>query len=210
MGKMATSLLALGLFLGCYTEPKKSAQPAETGKPAGTPKATELETGRVALQKLYVAARSWGMDARPVRLQSQPAADASGRDGKSAIWRATFASPSRRGLKPYTWSQSAAPDAPERGIQPGPEDTFNPSNTSTQPFDIAFVKSDSDKAFSVAQQHGGEKILKTNKDLPVIYVLEWEPRENRALWQVLYGSAGEPRLRVTVNASTAEFIRAEK
>ena len=81
--------------------------------------------------------------------------DSKGKEGKSGVWRASFGSPLQRGVKSYTWSGEVSSD---RGINPGTEDTYSPTNTSTQIFDVAFLKVDSDKALEVAQKHGGDKL----------------------------------------------------
>jgi hypothetical protein len=208
MKKLLRAMLALAILTitGCTSEPSK---PAPTEKPQ--PKAADLETGRYAFQKLYIAARGWQRDAQPFRLESQVTADSKGKDGKSAVWRASFASPATRGAKPYVWSGTDAPDAPSRGISPGNEDTYSPSNASTQVFDMAFLKVDSDKAVEVAQKHGGDKVLEKNPDTPVLYVLEWNRPTNTLIWHVIYGNRrDEAKLIADVNATTGEFIRVEK
>jgi len=206
MKKLLTAVMALLLMAGCSSEP---SQPAATEKPQ--PKAAEFETGRVACQKLYVAAHGWARDAQPFRLESQPTADSKGKDGKADVWRASFASPAQRSVKPYVWSGTDAPDAPSRGVTPGTEDNYSPNNSSTQVFDIAFFKVDSDKALEVAQQHGGDKLLEKDADTPILYALDWSRATNELIWHVIYGtSRDDAKLRVAVNASTGDFIRVEK
>jgi hypothetical protein len=206
MKKLLLAVLALLLMAGCTSE---TPTPAETQKPQ--PKAPDFETGRVAFQKTYIAARGWARDAQPFRLESQITADSRGKDGKSDIWRASFASPAQRSVKPYTWSGTDASDAPSRGVSPGPEDTYSATNSSTQIFDIAFLKVDSDKALEIAQAHGGDKILQKDPDTPVLYALDWSRATNQLIWHVIYGaSRDEAKLRVAVNATSGEFIRVEK
>jgi hypothetical protein len=208
MKKLLMAVLALALLTmaGCSSE---SSKPAQTEKPQ--PKAADLETGRYAFQKLYIAARGWARDAQPFRLESQPTADSKGKDGKSAVWRASFASPIGRGVKPYVWSGTDAQDAPSRGISPGTEDTYSPTNSSTHIFDMGFLKIDSDKAFEVGQQHGGDKVLEKAPDTPILYVLDWNQATNVLIWHVIYGnSRDDARLIVDVNGTTGEFIRVEK
>jgi hypothetical protein len=208
MKKLRMAMLALAFLMmaACSSEPSK---PAQAEKPQ--PKPTELQSGRYAFQKLYIAARGWARDAQPFRLESQVTADSKGKDGKSAVWRASFASPAGRGAKPYVWSGSDAPDAPSRGISPGTEDTYSPGNSSTQIFDSAFLKVDSDKALEVAQKHGGDKVLETNPDTPILYVLDWSRATNELIWHVIYGaSRDDSKLRVAINGTTGEFIRVEK
>lgn len=203
MKKLLVAVFALLLMSACSSGPSK---PAETAKPQ--PKPADVITARSALQKLYISAHGWGPDARPYRLESMPNADSKGLDGKSAVWRAGFASVAQRGTKPYTFSGSEGPD---RGVNPGIEDSYNPNNASTTAFDIAFLKTDSDKAFEVAQQHGGDKILEKSPDTPVLYILEWDRVNNLLIWHVVYGtSRDEAKLKIAVNASTGEFIRVEK
>jgi len=201
MTKLLMPLLALALLTACSSEPTKSAETAPAPKPP------EALTGRSAFQKLYVSAHAWGQDAKPYRLESVPNADSNGREGKSALWHAGFASVVQRGTKPYQWSGSPGPD---RGVNAGVEDTYNPNNASTQTFDIAFLKIDSDKAFEIAQQHGGGKLLQQSPDTPIIYVLEWNHVTNELIWHVIYGSRDVAKLKVAVSATSGEFLRIEK
>jgi hypothetical protein len=206
MKKLLMAVLALLVMAGCTSEP---SQPAQSEKPQ--PKAPEYETGRFAFQKMYIAARGWQRDAQAFRLQSDTTTDSKGKDGKSAVWRAWFASPSARSTKPFVWSGTDAADAPPRGVSPGSEDTYSPTNTSTQVFDIAFLKVDSDAAFDAGQKHGGDKILEANPDTSVFYVLDWNRRSNQLIWHVIYGaSRDEPKLSLAVDASSGDFLRIEK
>ena len=204
MNKLLVVLGILTLFTGCSEAPK----PATTEKPK--PKETELYTGLYAFHKMYVQARGWARDAQPFQLMSQVNSNSTGKDGKSAVWRASFASPLQHGVKPYSWSGTDAQDAPPRGVDPGTEDTYNPNNSSTQIFDVAFFKIDSEKAFETAQKHGGEKILAQAADTPITYRLDWNRSSNQLIWHVVYGTGSNPKLRVAVDASSGDFIRVEK
>jgi hypothetical protein len=206
MKKLLMAMLALLTMAGCSSEPSKPALPEQPQV-----KAVELQTGRYAFQKLYIAARGWARDAQPFRLESQLMPDSRGKDGKADVWRASFASPAGRGAKPYVWSGTDVPDAPARGISPGSEDTYSPSNASTQIFDIGFLKLDSDKALEVAQKHGGDKVMEKAPDTPILYVLDWNHATNELTWHVIYGtSRDDAKLRIAVNGTTGEFIRVEK
>jgi hypothetical protein len=201
----AALLVMLALLAGCESNAPKPAQ----AKPE--PKPPEQLTGRAAFQKTFIAARNYAADVKPFRIESIPSPDGNGQDGKSAIWRASFASAMQHGVKPFFWSGSNAPDAPSRGVSPGNEDAYNPSNASTQVFDPAFLKVDSEQAFAEAQKHGGEKLLEKDPATPVIYVCEWNHNTNELVWLVIYGATRETaRLTVAVNASTGIFIRVEK
>src|SRR5579871_4290645 len=204
------SMIAAGcvLFLLSLLTACSDNNPAET-KPEV--KGPELLTARSGFQKTYVAARGWNQDARPYRIESIATSDGNGHDGKWAVWRASFASPSQRSAKSYTWSGSAADGAPSRGINPGTEDSYSASNSSTQVWDMAFLKIDSDQAEQTAQKHGGDKVLEKAPNTPVTFVCDWNHNTNELIWHVIYGASREDaKLTVSVNASTGEFIRVEK
>jgi hypothetical protein len=202
---LLATVSALLLLNACTSNTEKLAE----SKPA--PKTTEAITGRSGFQKLYIAARGWNADAKPYRLESSVTSDANGHDGKAAIWRASFASASARSEKSYTWSGSTAEGAPEQGVNPGIEDSYSPSNASTQVFDMLFLKVDSDQAFDTAQKHGGDKVLEKDSSTPVFYVCDWNHNTNELVWHVIYGANRDAaKLTVLVNASTGVFIRVEK
>lgn len=206
MKKLLVAMLALMMLAGCSSE---APNPAQTEKPQ--PKPPEYLTGRAAFQKLYIAARGWARDAQPYRIESVATADSKGKEGKAAVWRAFFASPMQHGVKPYVWSGEDSSDAPSRGISPGSEDNYNPTNSSTHVFDVAFLKNDSDKALEVAQKHGGEKLLAKSPDTQILYMVDWSQPTGELIWHVIYGANQyEAALKVAVNANTGEFIRVEK
>lgn len=192
MNKQSFMILCFGalvLLAGCSSEP---------AKPAEKPKPPQAITGMSALYKCYTPARGWAADVQPYRLDSQPSADSNGHDGKSLNWRAGFASPAQHSAKPFTWLNGE--------VSPGVEDAY-----SAQVFNIQFLKIDSDKAFEVAQKHGGDKLLEKEADTPIIYSLEWNRQTNELVWHVIYGTDRDSaKLRVAVNASTGEFLRVEK
>lgn len=210
MRKTTFTCLLLALLAACSSGNKQAAD--LESKPAAKPApVAQYETGRNAFQKMYVSAHGWAADAKPFRLQSQWTADAPTGDGKAGLWRASFASPSKRAMKSFIWSGLVGPDAPEQGISFSAEDSYNPSNTSTQVFDIAFLKIDSEKALEVAQQHGGEKLTKKDPKQPVLFSLDWDARKNQLVWHVIYGeSLDGAKLNVAINATSGEFLRVEK
>ncbi len=194
--------LALLLLAACSSEPAKTPQP--------TVKEPEYVTGRSAFQKMYVASRGWNRDAQGFQLLSVLTTDSKGHDGKSGVWRASFASATQRTAKPYIWSGSNAADV-ERGVTWGGEDSYSAGNTSTHVFDIAFLKADSDQAFQAAIKHGGDKLLQKDPEQPVTYLLEWDGPQNMLVWHVIFGaSRTDNKLSILVNASSGDFIRVEK
>lgn len=196
--RCAVLLLLVAVCLaGCEESNKTSNSSAPT-------KTNEFETGRFALQKMLPSARLWAPDAEPIELKSTSMSQDNGQGGKSANWRAVFGSPSRGKSEPFTWSGMA--DAPTR-IDHGVEDTFNPNNRSTQPFDLNFLKVDTDQAYDVAQQHGGKQITEKDPKTQVTYLLQWNAQAGELEWHVMY--ADHTRLTVLVDASSARYLRKE-
>ena len=195
MKKLFAAILAAGMMTGCSSGPSEP-----TASESTQTKAPETITGSSALYKCYVAARGWAQDAQPYRVESSQSKSG---DGKAGEWRIGFASPAQQKTKSYTWTSS--------GISHSVDDTYSPTNTSTQIFNVQFLKTDTDKAFAVAQQHGGDKLLEKEPDTPILYFLEWNRQENDLLWHVIYGTDRETaKLRVAVNATTGDFSRVEK
>jgi hypothetical protein len=203
--------LTLCLLVSCSSEKKATTESAS--QPAAKPivKEAQYDTGRTAFQRMYLSARLWAADSKPFRLQSQFTPDAPTAEGKSGLWRASFASPSKKMMKLFVWSGLVAPDAPEQGITFSAEDSWSPTNGSTSAFDLAFLKVDSDKAYEVAQKNGGEKLTKKDPKQPVIFVLSWDATNNQLVWHILYGeNPTEAKLRIAVDATSGAFLRVEK
>lgn len=204
-------VLLLALFVSCSTERKPATESPSQPAVKPAPKEAQYETGRTAFQKMFLAARLWAPDVKPFRLQSQFTIDAPTAEGKAGLWRASFASPSKRMMKLFSWSGLVGPDAPEQGISFSAEDTWSASNTSTQPFELAFLKVDSDKAYEVAQKNGGEKLTKKDPKQPIVFQLAWDGTKNQLVWHVIYGDTPtEAKLRIAVDATNGAFIKVEK
>jgi len=212
MRKTLILSLFLAILVGCTSNQTNPEQPKAQSPSAKTePKQPQYETGRTAFQKLYISARMWAPDVKPFRLQSQFTPEALVSEGKADLWRASFASPAKRAMKMFVWSGMVGPDAPEQGVTFSAEDSWNPTNSSTQVFDTAFLKIDSAAAYEVAQKHGGEKLTTKNAKQPVFFVLDWNAPKNELVWHVIYGnSMDESALRIAVNATSGDFLRVEK
>jgi hypothetical protein len=210
MKKLLCTSLALLLVAGCSSNPPASQErPADTGAAKPAANVNHADNGRAAFQRMYVAARGWARDAMPVGLESQATKDFPGKDGKSGVWRGTFGSASRQGMKPFVWSGVASDDAPPPGIDPGSEDSFNPNNVSTRPFDFGFLKIDSDQAYKIALNHGGKEFVAKNKDAVTRYTLRFDGRNSQLEWIVNMESASAKArpLTIVVDATTGKFLK---
>ncbi|ABF40587.1 hypothetical protein Acid345_1585 [Candidatus Koribacter versatilis Ellin345] len=208
MKRLTLILLSILALAACDSKPATNTASPE--KPKQETKANEYETGRGAFQKLYIAAHGWAVDAKPFRLQSEYNAGDPVTEGKAGVWHCAFGSAARSSMKSFQWTGISGPGL-EQGVSHGGDDAYSATNTSTQVFDVAFLKIDSDAAFQVAQKHGGEKLTKADPKIPVFFTLEWNHGKNKLEWRVSYGSSSDDsQLRVVVDATEGSFLRVEK
>lgn len=204
------AVISLGLLAGCKSESDK--QPAVSGQQkapavsAAQKAEPALYTAQEAFTRLMGAARLWAADALPFHLESSLSSESSGMNGKSAIWRGLFISASRRSVKTFVCSGSRAAGAPPFGISSTSELAPDPSAAALafQPF---YLKTDSDKAFELAQLHGGASLVKKDPNQPITYVLEWSPAQGVPLWYVIYGKDRRSAKGIgVINATTGTFV----
>ena len=186
--------------------PEKPASPAPSQS-----KEPVLYTGQEAFNRMMGLALKWSADAQPARLESVLTTETTGQNGKSTIWRGFFASPSRRSIKTIVCSGSHRPDAPPFGVSAeGSEGAYN-ADAANLAFLPLLVKTDTDKAFEITRQHGGDAILKKNAQQPVTYLLLKDRKQNVPVWYVIYGTSEKDRKGISViNATTGAFISAGK
>jgi hypothetical protein len=209
------SLISFSVFTaGCNsTESKPTESASDKSAPATPAPAKEpvFYTGQEALNRMMGLAIRWSPDAQPARLESVFTTEANGQNGKSAIWRGYFASATRHATRTIVCSGSRRPDSPPFGASTeGNEGAYN-SEAANLAFLPLLVKTDTDKAYDIAQQHGGEAILKKDAQQSVTYVLLKDRKQNVPVWYVIYGMSEKDRKGIgVINATTGAFVSAGK
>jgi len=215
--RLAFALSVIGVAIlaaGCgSTENKAKENTPEKPAAAAQPQSKEpvFYTGQEAFNRMLGLALKWAPDAQPARLESVLTPEATGQGGKSTIWRGYFAAPSRRSTKTIVCSGSRRPDAPPFGVSAeGTEGAYN-AEAANLAFLPLLVKTDPDKAFEIAQQHGGEAILKKDAQQPITYILLKDRKQNVPVWYVIYGTSEKDRKGIgVINATTGAFVSAGK
>jgi hypothetical protein len=203
------NFISTALFASVLALTACNSSPAPTAVKVQKP--PEYLSGREAFQELFVSAHAVAGDVKPYRMVSSYTKGSPATEGKAGLWRADFASPSKNMSKTFSWSGLSGPGAPERGVSHGADDTYNPGNTTTHIFDTQFLRVDTDEAFKVAQQHGGEKLTRADPNQPIFYTLDFDARQNQLIWHVVYGSSQfDAKLNVLVDATSGRFLHEEK
>jgi len=211
----ALSLVSVAILTGGCNSTENKAENGAPEKPAsGAPtqsKEPVLYTGQEAFNRMMGLALKWSPDAQPARLESVLTTETNGQNGKSTVWRGFFASPRRRSVKTIVCSGSRRPDAPPFGVSAeGSEGAYN-ADAANLAFLPLLLKTDTDKAFEITRQHGGEAMLKKNAQQPVTYLLLKHRKQNVPVWYVIYGTSETDRKGIgVINATTGAFISAGK
>ena len=211
----ALSLVSVAILTGGCNSTENKAENGAPEKPAsGAPtqsKEPVLYTGQEAFNRMMGLALKWSPDAQPARLESVLTTETNGQNGKSTVWRGFFASPRRRSVKTIVCSGSRRPDAPPFGVSAeGSEGAYN-ADAANLAFLPLLLKTDTDKAFEITRQHGGDAILKKNAQQPVTYLLLKDRKQNVPVWYVIYGTSETNRKGIgVINATTGAFVSAGK
>jgi hypothetical protein len=203
---LAVLATSISYCIGCSSSPNQPAPEASAATESQTAAKTEapakpsLFTARECFGQLQSMAARWSPDAKPFLMESSDDPDALGRDGKSPQWSAMFASPMRNATRTFTCSKN--------GVDAGLETAYS---SSVIPFDAFLFKTNSDEAFKVAQEHGGDGVLKRDDKVPVTYALQMSRGQSVPYWFVIYGTQMKNSKGVgVINATTGAFVRATK
>jgi hypothetical protein len=206
---VVTVFLICLMMVACSPTTTAPAGSTQT-QTAAAKKEPVLYTGKSCLSQMAGMAGRWQQDAVPFHMESGLNAESNGHDGKSTIWRGMFASPSRRTYKVFTCSGSRLRDEAATGVTSTAETAYGPTVPALM-FQSFFLTTDSDKAYALAQENGGAKLLAQDPQQPVLYTLDWNAKQKQLLWVVIYGTAPNQSKGIgVIDASTGKFLRAAK
>ena len=208
---VAAILLSCVIFVACSSGPTTpSASQSATPAPAAEKKEPVLYTGKNCLSQMANAAARWQPDAMPVHMESNLNAESTGQGGRSSVWRAMFASPSRGTNRTFTCSGSRLKEEAPIGVTTSAETASSPDIARSM-FQPMLLIVDSDKAYTTAQENGGANILKKNPQQPILYSLDWDSTKKELVWGILYGTSRSDSKGVgVIDASNGKFLRAGK
>jgi hypothetical protein len=203
------SLASVLIACSSTTTTSSSSSQSQTA-PQVVKKEPILNTGKACFSQIASMAARWSPDAVPFHMESALNDESNGHDGRSTIWRGMFASPSRRTYKVFTCSGSRLKDEPPLGVTSSAEIAYGPTVPALM-FQSFYLTTDSDRAYALAQEKGGAKLLEKNPQQPVLYTLDWNPKDKALLWVVIYGNSAKDSKGIgVIDASTGKFLHAAR
>jgi hypothetical protein len=197
------------LLVSCgSSNPKTVSAENAKAQPATEVKPPALYTAKACFSRMVDSAQRWQFDAVPVQLESELNEESMGHEGKATVWHARFASPSQRKLRTFTCSGSRLAGAAPFGVTGSVESPY-PPHAIVAVFQPAYLQIDSDKAFSIAQSHGGSTLMKDDPKQPVYYFAALDPKTSGVHWFVSYGKSLDDTDGIgVIDASTGKYLRA--
>ena len=195
-------VLLLSFIHASCSEPSKTPSgKSKVAAPSPTP-----VTGRFAFQRMYIQARTWAVDAQPLRISSFNLKEVASKAGKCGAWQATFVSPQLGKARSYTFSSADSHGKIREGVFAGREEPWGGSSGQARPFFIQALKVDSDEAFDTASQKSSDFVIK-NPEMPVLFQLELTSRHPNPTWRVIWGETlGTIHHSAFIDASSGVFL----
>jgi hypothetical protein len=180
---MIASIPLLLVMAGCSEQKTPVAEePKEPEKPA------EAVTAQTAVQQMFITARSWAPDAKPIRIASMDLKEVKSEGGKAGAWECTFVTERRQRARRFTYSVVNLPASNiQKGVFGGSEDMWS-AGSQAKPFTIQAFKTDSVAAYDVAIKKGAD-YAKKNPNMPVKFLLEQTSRFPNPAWRVIWGES---------------------
>jgi len=193
--KICFALAAAILLSACSDEPVKKA-PAKPPEPV---------TGQGGFYKTYPTARTWAMDAQPLRVRSVELNELQAEGGKAAAWEVTYASEAKGRSRIYTWSAVEAEGNIHQGVFASQEESWRPGGPE-KPFPIQAFKIDTPEALQTAIAHSVTYFKNVGSKPHPKFVLEYTARYPNPSWRVYWGeSVSTAEWSVFIDSVTGEY-----
>jgi hypothetical protein len=191
---------AVSLVLaGCSGAPGPAVKKAEEKPP-------EPVSGRDALYKMFMAARSWAGDVEILRLNSIHLPDVPYVPGKAAAWQVNFVSSSKGRQRGWTYSVVQGEGNLHKGLFAGLEQSWSGPRGAIRPMIIQAVQTDSDAAYEAAIGRAAA-YEKKNPGKTISVVLEATGRHPNPTWRIVWGdSVASSDFSILVDASTGLYV----
>lgn len=200
-------LVAFLQLAACSEGSKPSTQTKSETETKQTAGPSEPVTAKTAFWDMHKLAHSWTPDILLLGLASKSVPGVKNDQGKAAMWTATFASPSRRQARIFTYSiVEHLPDI-RKGVDVARPIAWAGPTREALPFQTSEFVVDSDAAYQTALGMAGSWV-KRHPDKEVALTLGHASRFPAPVWYVLWGD-NKSGYFVLVNATTGKIINSK-
>jgi hypothetical protein len=178
--------LAVLLLAGCSqtTKPAVSNESGPAKEPAGPP---EPVTAKTAFGAMYTSARQWAKDLVLLTLTPKDVPGFKNEAGKAAMWQATFASPSARQYRVYSYAIAAVPPDIYKGVITRLPAPWGGATREAMPIDLSLFNVDSDAAYQAAAADGAAWLKKNPAKRLSSFGLGDTDRFQAPVWLLMWG-----------------------
>ena len=199
---------AVLLLVGCAQSNTPSAD-AASGAANATARPAELVTAKAAFWPLYKSAQAWSSDAEAMRVAPRDVPGFKNGAGRAAMWQATFASPSRRQYRVYSYAIATALPDIHKGTDAGLPLPWSGPTRDAMPIDPTVFTVDSDAAYQASAADAAAWLAKnpgkelTSLELGSTYAFQ------APVWYVAWGDK-KSGYTAFVNATTGKLYKSKQ
>ncbi len=198
-------LFAIFLLSGC-SEPSKPAASDTTAKAAEPALPVEPVTGKTAYVTMYKSAYKWAPDVVLLSLVPKDLPGFDNAKGKAALWQATFASPSQKTFRVYSYAIAAHPPDIYKGVTLGNGIPWAGPTREVTPIPSSDFTVDSDAAYTAAATDA-DAWLKKNPDKKLTNLQLGNSYNYPApVWYIQWGDKKAGYVAI-VNATTGKVLK---
>jgi hypothetical protein len=193
------------LLAGCTQSNSPAANSGSAAANASGGRA-ELVTAKTAFWPMYKSAQAWSSDVEVMRIVPGDVPGFKNAAGKAAMWQATFASPSRRQYRVYSYAIATALPDIHKGTDAGLSLPWGGQTRDAMPIDLSVFTVDSDAAYQTSASDAAAWLAKnpgielTSLDLGSTYALQ------APVWYVAWGDK-KSGYTALVNATTGKLYK---
>jgi hypothetical protein len=196
---------AVVVLWGCSTAPKSASDETDT-KPQEAAGPAEPVPAKTAFWPMYTSARTWATDFVTLKLTAGDVPGFKNEAGKAAMWQATFASPSLKEYRVYSYSVAAAPPDIYKGVMIGRALPWGGATRDVMPIQLSEFSVDSDIAYQVAATDATAWLKKNPEQKLSSLQLVNAYKFPAPMWFSMWGNKKVGYI-AFVNASTAKVFK---
>lgn len=198
--------IAAAIILTGCSQPTTPAAKTEAEAPKEAAAPVEPVSAKTALWPMYTQARSWTTDFVILKMEPKELTAFKNENGKAAVWEATFASPSRKEYRVYTYAIAAqAPDI-YKGVVVGRAMPWSGETRDVMAIPLSDFNVDSDVAYKTAAADAAVFIKKYPEKKVSTLQLYHAFRFPGPIWYIKWGDQKLGYVAV-VNANTGAMVK---